>query len=286
MKTILLATNLREQNTAVFDWARLFAHHYNSLLLVLHVQQTSKKVIGRVDSDPVNLNPSIDALIETAYPAKLRQLATQFQREGIHCQVLLRQGNAAEVILATAQQQAVDLILMGHDPLASIYQQLLTGSVALNIARRSRCPVLIAPTDDREMVPGRIYPRTIVYTTSLAFKQPTPFTQVIDMVHRFGSRLRLLHIQTENRSNKTSSDKRIAHLQHHRSDKDFELDWVNAPTVVSGIDGYLSTTTADLLVMTTHERDFISGLLNPSLTGRMISRSTIPILVYHLKSVC
>ncbi|MBN8820670.1 MULTISPECIES: universal stress protein [unclassified Spirosoma] len=285
MKTILLATNLREQTTAVFDWARLFAHQYSSSFLLLHVQQTPINVMSQSsDSDPVDLNTSMDVVVEAAYPAKLRQLATQFGREGIGCRVLLRQGNATEVILATAQQQAVDLILMGHDPLASIYQQLLTGSVALSIARRSRCPVLIAPTDDLEMVSGRVYPRTIVYTTSLAFDQPKPFIQVVEMAHRFESRLRLLHIQTDNQSNKTSADKRIAHFQQLMGDNPVEVDRVNAPTVVSGIDWYLSTNPADLLVMTTHERDFISGLLNPSLTGRMISRSTIPILVYHLKA--
>lgn len=287
MKTILLATNLREQTTAVFDWARLFAHQYTSSFLLLHVQQTSVNVSsGSSDSDLIDVTTSMDVTIETAHPAKLRQLATQFQREGIRCRVLLRQGNATEVILATAQQQAVDLILMGHDPLASIYQQLLTGSVALSIARRSRCPVLIAPTNDPELVSGRVYPRTIVYTTSLAFDQPEPFTQVVEMAHRFESRLRLLHIQTDNRSNKTSTNKRIGHLQQLTGDTPFELDRVKSPTVVSGIDLYLTTNPADLLVITTHERDFISGLLNPSLTGRMISRSRIPILVYHLNAGC
>lgn len=83
------------------------------------------------------------------------------------------------------------------------------------------------------MVSGRVYPRTIVYTASLAFDQLEPFTQVVEMAHRFESRLRLLHIQTDHPSNKISTDKRITHLQQLTGDNPFELARVNAPTVVS-----------------------------------------------------
>ncbi|MBE3597923.1 MAG: universal stress protein [Limnochordaceae bacterium] len=58
-------------------------------------------------------------------------------------ELLLRRGDPAETILATAQERKVDLIVMGARGLGPV-AQLILGSVSHKVLHLASCPVLIA----------------------------------------------------------------------------------------------------------------------------------------------
>jgi nucleotide-binding universal stress UspA family protein len=63
----------------------------------------------------------------------------------VGCRHLLRDGNPVSVILAVADEEAVDLIVVGSRGLGG-YPELLLGSTSTQIAQRSSRPVVIVPT--------------------------------------------------------------------------------------------------------------------------------------------
>jgi nucleotide-binding universal stress UspA family protein len=63
----------------------------------------------------------------------------------VRCRHLLRDGNPVSVILAVADEEAVDLIVVGSRGLGG-YPELLLGSTSTQIAQRSSRPVVIVPT--------------------------------------------------------------------------------------------------------------------------------------------
>jgi nucleotide-binding universal stress UspA family protein len=58
---------------------------------------------------------------------------------------LLRDGNPVSVILAVADEEAADLVVVGSRGLGG-YPELLLGSTSTQIAQRSSRPVVIVPT--------------------------------------------------------------------------------------------------------------------------------------------
>ena len=76
--------------------------------------------------------------------AYLEGLAVQFQQAGLPVTTVIREGAAAEHIVAYAKEQAIDLIVMsthGH----SGFKRFVVGSVTDRVIRSGETPVLVLP---------------------------------------------------------------------------------------------------------------------------------------------
>jgi nucleotide-binding universal stress UspA family protein len=210
---------------------------------------------------------------------QLTTLADQLRAEGLTCQTDLRRGALKDAILLAANEHNADLIITGRSHLNNFIERI-AGTVASRVARGANCPVLVVPAGNAE---SAIQPQlqTIVFTTPLEFDQQDGFKQAVDMARTFGAALRVLHIRAENQPNLTDNDTMISQLQAVYGSDPLPVDTVDARTVSGGIETYLGDNPADLLVMTTRERDFLSGLLNPSLTSRMVVLANLPVLVFQ-----
>ena len=283
MKTIIFSTDFSESTTHALSWARLFARHYKATLVLVHVQQiilpgAALPIAGEfgvgagmvVDTEPIGRN-------------ELTALADQLIAEGITCQTDLRRGAVKDAILLAAHEHNADLIITGRSELNSFFERI-AGTSATGVARGANCPVLVVPTGEPETVTQPLQLQTIVFTTPLEFDQPEGFSQVVDMARAFGATLRVLHVRAENQPNLNDDKTMLSQLQAVYGSDPLPVDTVDARTVSGGIETYLSTNPADLLVMTTRERDFLSGLLNPSLTGRMVVLAHLPVLVLQAEA--
>ena len=67
--------------------------------------------------------------------------------------------------------------------------------------------------------------------------------------------------------------------------KKYTLQTIEAESVVGGLQKYAVENQADLIVMATRKRDWLSGLINPSLSRKMVLAAEIPILVCHLEQL-
>ena len=63
---------------------------------------------------------------------------------GIRSERVIRPGAAAHVILDVAEEQQVDLIVVGHRGLGAV-QRFMMGSVSSQLAHHATCAVLLAP---------------------------------------------------------------------------------------------------------------------------------------------
>ena len=281
MKTILFSTDFTSSTTDALNWARLFARHYHATLVLVHVQpmaiaDAAIPVIG-------DLGMGAGAVVNypSTSPNQLAALADQLRAEGVTCQTDLRRGAVNDAILLAAQAHNADLIITGRSHLNNVFERM-AGTSATGVARGANCPVLVVPAgDDAKTNSQPVQLQTIVFTTPLEFDQQQAFGQVVEMARTFGASLRVLHVRAENQPNINDDATMLSQLQTLYGSDPLPVDTVDSRTVSGGIETYLSTHPADLLVMTTRERDFLSGLLNPSLTGRMVVLAHGPVLVFR-----
>ncbi|AQG79686.1 universal stress protein [Spirosoma montaniterrae] len=280
MKTILFAADFSDASKDALVWAKMLAKQYGANIVALHVQaipvpDASMPVIGDLGLGTVAADTA------AVHHEQLNELADTLQTEGVSCRTDLRRGAINDTILAAADEHKADLIVMGRSQMSGFFDRLM-GTSATGVARFAHCPVLVVPTSEDDVTPSADL-KTIVYSSPLEFDEEVVFGQVVALARVFGASLRVLHVQAENQPNLTDDAEIISQLQAVYGPEPLPVDTVKSNTVTGGIEKYLDKHPADLLVMTTRERDFLSGLLNPSLTGRMVVLSHIPLLVYQAK---
>jgi nucleotide-binding universal stress UspA family protein/quercetin dioxygenase-like cupin family protein len=135
IQTILHPTDFSENACSAFQSACTLARDNHAKLLVLHVMMPS--------SSPLLQQP----LPDPTQPAEWQRSGAvlpwpQPSDPQIHVEHRLAEGDPADEILRQADQLHCDLVVMGTHGRTGL-ARFLTGSVAEEVMRKSRCPVLV-----------------------------------------------------------------------------------------------------------------------------------------------
>ena len=136
LRRILLATDLSPTTDLATDWAFELARRNETALLVVSVIDPDDLVLPgggfrlRVDQ------------VRDRREAVAQRLVERGREMGVKVDFLVWTGSPGESIVAAADAEGVDMILVGAHSRGRI-GRLLMGSVSDYVARHARCPVLI-----------------------------------------------------------------------------------------------------------------------------------------------
>jgi nucleotide-binding universal stress UspA family protein len=146
IKTILFPTDFSERSEWAFRLACSLARDHGARLIVLHVlappQTVAFEAMPMLPAHP----PGHREELET----RLRTLKAP---AGVAVEYRLEEGFAATEIVALAAASSADLIVMGTHGRTGL-GRLLLGSVAEQVLRKAKCPVLTIKAPFAEHVPG------------------------------------------------------------------------------------------------------------------------------------
>ena len=140
MRRILLATDLTAASEVATEWAFALAERNGADLLVVSVidprelRQESQRTGLRWDQVRDRRQAAAQALVERGHPT------------GLNVSFLVWTGDPGESIVAAAEAEAADLIVVGTHGRGAI-GRLLLGSVSEHVVRHAPCPVLVARPD-------------------------------------------------------------------------------------------------------------------------------------------
>ncbi|MBN1904535.1 MAG: universal stress protein [Deltaproteobacteria bacterium] len=136
MKTkILIAFDGSEQAQKAFSFALDMSVKYSAVLTVLS--------IARPPEPPVNVE--LQAILDSAtsyYEAGFAEMKDICSRTGVECSFEIRVGHPAEQIVHFADEQKMDIIVLGHRG-KSLFQRWLLGSVAKRVLSYAHCTVIV-----------------------------------------------------------------------------------------------------------------------------------------------
>jgi nucleotide-binding universal stress UspA family protein len=185
---ILFAAEL-PANEKAFDFALAQAVEYGAKLILFHAYDTL--VVTESEASGLRYyDPAAASRIELEH---LEPLAQRVRKAGIECETVVRQGLAAEQILAYLSEREIDRIVMGtHSP--GPLGKLLVGSVAEAVLRAAHAPVcVIGP----EAVSGKyrnFATRTILCAVSLHESSPLVVSFAALLAAEENARLILQHV--------------------------------------------------------------------------------------------
>lgn len=133
---IVVAVDGSENSLAAVDWAADLAEATGAEVVAVH----ALGLLERLDDEAVPAQPHRDEIAELFEST----WCVPLDRDGVRCRRVLRDGNPVSVVLALAEEEDADLIVVGSRGLGGFPEQLL-GSTSTQVAQRSRRPVAIVP---------------------------------------------------------------------------------------------------------------------------------------------
>jgi nucleotide-binding universal stress UspA family protein len=150
LRTVLVATDFSETSEVALRYAKALANAFGASLHVLHVVQEPFAQPWAVEAYGFSLATLQDEWVREA-KARIETTLTPDERASYRAELVTRLGHPVVEILKYANEQAVDLVVIGthgRGPLG----HMVMGSVAERIVRKATCPVLTVHHPEREFV--------------------------------------------------------------------------------------------------------------------------------------
>ena len=132
---ILVAIDGSESAKKAFEESIYLAQKCNSQLDVVHVVQCE------LGGDSATTFELIDEL-KTKAEKMLGEYKIQATKNNVPIEIMVTQGDPAQVIIDLAKTKSHDLIIMGTRG-RSAFQELLIGSVSQKVMHHASCPVMV-----------------------------------------------------------------------------------------------------------------------------------------------
>jgi nucleotide-binding universal stress UspA family protein len=191
-RTILFAADFSVISQAAFRVACSLAVESQARLVVLHVAE-----LPLTFEEPVSLRQPDMRSFDAARDEVRQQYLRREMREAyapdraIDVDYRLREGDASEEIIRTAEDIEADLIVIGTHGRTGL-RRLLAGSVATTVLRRTRCPVLALSSHNRPHRAKEI--RVILHPTDFSESSEAALRVARSLARDHGARLILLHV--------------------------------------------------------------------------------------------
>jgi nucleotide-binding universal stress UspA family protein len=260
--------------------AQAFSGTHNSRLVLVSVQQTT----GVPRSIPfLQSGPGQDGNL-SEYEKYLHQVAGKLGQTGDHIEVFVETGDIVEQITKTAQQQAVDLLIMSTHG-RSGFGRALIGSVADKVINQINIPtLLIRPVSDEPLQPPTFAKILVTLDGSTEAEQVLPFASVV--AGRNKSEILLLSVPDELQT-EAQQDKLRQYLEAMALS--FRATGVPTKTLVAGSSpGYTIVEVAngeavDLIMLASHGRGGFARLMMGSVADTVVHHTRQPVFLVPVR---
>lgn len=271
MKKILLPTDFSESARHTMEYAvQLFdsepvqfelIHAYD--LPAAPALVTSTKLLDNIKQDSEN-----DMKKESAH------LAALLKNTDCVFTSAIERGSILDMLNSKDYRDA-DFIVIGSQGKGAKTEYAI-GSTALNVMQNANIPVLVIP---KTLVFNEI--NKIVYGADLeGLSSNSILDPVLELLDNNQAILEIAHISDEPNSDKK---KRMDDLVRLFGEGRARSKYLSQGNVTVGFEELIDETKPDLLVMVNRQKSFFTRIFYPSVTKKMVLRSSLPILVLHDK---
>ncbi len=275
MKTILVPTDFSANAENALHYAAQIASKASAKVILLHVFHLNPLHV-QLDSDLTGKEVLKE---ENLHRSKLIALMNKFRySEKIDIEPVVRQDLAVDGILKEAEDKGADIIVMGTKGASGI-QKMLFGSNTVRVIEKAHCPVISVPENA-----GCEKIKKVTYACSFINSEIESIKRVAEMARFFHAQLTILHVCTESlEKDKKGINLFIEKIRKNVEYPDLSFELIVGSDVQEKLEEYLKRGVADLLVLSTHQRDILDKIIGKSITGNIVSHSKTPILTFHFK---
>ena len=278
LKKILWTTDFSDEGQEALLYADAFRKAFKARLIALHVvpdfspalYNTTYVIKGELAKRVASLKREAQARLETQKKAKK-----------IPFKIIVKEGTASKRIIETAEEEKVDMIVMGRRGLSAI-EKLFIGSVANQVLRTSSVPILVTKKKS-----GKSQFKKILVPTDFEDQEEVERDFAWKLAKGFNSELTLLHVlelHDYEFTPKVLDEMFKAVLKRLKQREKREKEEIKVKEEVYrainasiGIVDYAETHKFDLIVISTCVQSKLERFFLGSTTEKVISYSHVPI---------
>jgi nucleotide-binding universal stress UspA family protein len=276
MQKILVPCDFSEQSVNAFRLAADLADQTKGEIHLLHVTEVPvmhDSLLMPTLSFEATLLKELSDNAENQF----KKLIADFPTETV---VLSKNvfGNTSLMILDYITENHIELVVMGTKG-ASGLRELLIGSNAERIVRRSSCPVITVRTYEKLR-----NIKNIVFPNSLEDDQDDLVEHIKVLQGFLKASLNIVWINTPgNFTSDSITLKRLKHFANKFGFKDYTLNIFNDKYEESGVISFAHTINADMIAMGTHGRKGLNHIISGSLAEDVVNHIDCPIWTYTIR---
>jgi len=278
LKKILWATDFSDESQEALLYASIFAKTFKAKIIALHVVPDFSPAL--YDTEIV-IKGKLAQKVNIIKKEAKNRLDNLRETKGMSFESLVKEGNASKKILETAEEENIDLIVVGKRGM-SVIEKLFIGSVANQLLRNSHIPLLI--TKKRR---GKPRFKNILVPTDFSEREEIERDYAWNLAKAFDSDLMLLNIlelhdyEFSPREIDEMFDAVLKRLKRRRKREKENIkvseDVYRAVNASIGIVDYSQTHGFDLIVISTCGHSKLHRFFLGSTTEKVISYSNIPV---------
>jgi nucleotide-binding universal stress UspA family protein len=194
-------------------------------------------------------------------------------------EIIIKSGYAEEDILAYAHENRSELIVLGSKGTSSYTETV--GSVTVDVMYNAQVPVLVVPESTPDQDLNKF--SKVLYATNFDEKDFKVLDKLMSILYPFDIKVICAHVG-QPRGNgwdlaKLNGMKDIL-MEKYRSEA-FDCALIVGSDTLNVLEKFIKEEGIDLISLTTHKRNMISRLFNPSLARKMIFHTNTPLLIFH-----
>ena len=276
MKKILFPTDFSETANNAFIYALHFASQMKASILTLHTYELPDIGTAVGYTLPNTLQAFYESIdinelenFKEALPS-LRKIADDNGFDQIEMKHALVSGIAKSTILEVANDENIDLIVMGTDG-ARGFKEIFVGTRAAEIMENANCPVLAVPS--KATFDGKL--DNFAVTTEYKEEEIHGIQKLLSIANLLDAHVTCLNVDLSHTHEYLDKMKNIKSVI---GDKNISYKVLDGIRLEQTILRYLTDNKIDILAMVTHKRNFIEELFQNSFTKQLAYHSTVPIL--------
>lgn len=257
----------------------------SAFLVALHLAQKTKAhlhiahtfIPPFVDPNtPVSLVDALHEQNQAIFKGKLDDLVQQAQAAGVSAHAHLIFSDVPSGLTQKAKEIDAQLIVVGKTG-ESGFIQWFVGSNATHLLNKSEKPLL--------MIPGGYSPSEftkLIYATQLEYDETEILQKVKSLQTALGASITFIKMDVEGQPN-IQPDHGYEKTIRILFDQDVERQKSN--DLVEDLHAYTVNTGGQMLITASHYRNFITQLIEPSITKKILNAAEVPVLVFQFAEI-
>jgi nucleotide-binding universal stress UspA family protein len=192
---------------------------------------------------------------------------------------IIKSGYPDEDIIAYTEENTPQLIVMGSSGKSG--QVNTVGSITADIMYNAPVPVLVVPENTPEQELKAF--STVLYATNFDEKDFLAIDKLMSILYPFDIKVICAHVgqhpNTDWDTAKLNGMKDV--LKEKYRTEEFDCRLIEGNNTLNSLEQFIKDEKVDILSLTTHKRNMISRLFNPSLARKMAFHTTTPLLIFH-----
>ena len=286
-KHILVPVDFSESSEKATKLAYNIASHLKMKMVIFHsylnpiIHSVPISEVLSYDATLLDRLGETDEMANIKLRSFIAKVSSQIGKDNwnkLSPEYIIKSGYTEEDILAFAQKNHSQLIVMGSgrsDGIGTV------GSVAADIMYNTKVPLLVVPEDAPEQTLTDF--SKVIYATNFDEKDFAILDKLMAIFKPYNIKLICVHVgQPKGDGWDLARLEGMKDLLYKKyNNKSFECKLIVGNNLVESLDKYISEENIGLLVLTTHKRNMITRLFNPSFSKKMMFHTKTPLLIFH-----